>query len=136
MTAQIAINRAPCQSCPYRKDVPSGIWAAEEYDKILVYDNETTLQPPKAFLCHLNNGCLCRGWLDVHRDQPLGLRFAVALGILDPEAVDRALDEGPATPVFASAAAAAKHGRKAIKRPSRKAREMVAKIETKRGRKT
>lgn len=31
MTTQITINRAPCQSCPYRRDVPSGIWSTETW---------------------------------------------------------------------------------------------------------
>jgi len=52
MTKPIHINRAPCQSCPYRRDVPSGIWAHEEYEKILDYDNETGHQPMKVFMCH------------------------------------------------------------------------------------
>jgi hypothetical protein len=30
----------PCASCPYRKDVPSGIWAAHEYTKLLAYDGD------------------------------------------------------------------------------------------------
>ena len=114
----IAINRSPCQSCPYRQDVPSGIWEAAEYDKIIPYDNPTWAQPPKVFLCHQADGCLCRGWLDTHGDQLLGLRLACSKGEVDPEA---------------SAAEAAEHGRKSIKRPGRKAREMVAKIERKRG---
>lgn len=128
----IRINRAPCASCPYRRDVPSGIWSSEEYEKILRYDNETWQQPPRAFLCHQADGCLCRGWLDVHGSGLLGLRIACAIGTLDPEAVSKALDEDPATPVFASAAEAAKHGRRAIKRPGKKAREMVSKLEKKR----
>lgn len=131
---QIRINRAPCVSCPYRRDVPSGIWSTEEYDKIVPYDNETWCQPPRVFLCHQADGCLCRGWLDTHGNGNglLSLRLACSLGTIDPEAVSKALDEDPATPVFASAAEAAKHGRKAIKRPGRRAREMVLKLERKR----
>lgn len=134
MTTLIAINRAPCQSCPYRRDVPSGIWHAEEYDKILPFDNETMFQPPRVFLCHQANGCLCRGWLDTHGSELLALRLACIKGEVDPEAVGKALEEGPAVPVFESAAQAAAHGRKSIKRPGRKAREMVSKIAQKRGR--
>lgn len=137
MTKQIRINRAPCASCPYRRDVPSGIWSSEEYDKITPYDNATWVQPPRVFMCHQADGCLCRGWLDTHGhaksgNELLGLRLACAIGTLDREAVSKALDEGPSVPVFESAAAAAEHGRKAIKRPGRKAREMVSKLEKKR----
>lgn len=131
---KLSINRAPCQSCPYRRDVPSGIWEAEEYEKIIPYDNPTWAQPPKVFLCHQANGCLCRGWLDTHGDQLLGLRLGCYKGEVDPEEVNQALSEDPATPVFASAAEAAKHGRRSIKRPGRKAMAMAAKIERKRGR--
>ncbi len=134
MTEAIKINRNPCVSCPYRKDVPSGIWSTEEYDKILPYDNETWMQPPRVFMCHQADGCLCRGWLDVHGGDLLGLRLGCAIGELDPEEVSKALDEGPAVPVFCSAAKAAAHGRKAIKRPGAKAKRMVAKIEAKRSR--
>jgi len=47
-------------------------------------------------------------------------------------AVNKAFDEGPAVPVFKTAAQAAKHGRRAINRPGRKAKALVEKIETKR----
>lgn len=127
------INRAPCQSCPYRRDVPSGIWEAGEYDKIIPFDNETWMQPPRLFLCHQADGCLCRGWLDTHGSELLAIRLGIIKGEIDAEAVCKALDEGPAVPVFESAAQAAEHGRRAIKRPGRKARAMVAKIEKKRG---
>ena len=133
METPLTINRAPCQSCPYRRDVPSGIWSTEEYDKIIPFDNETWMQPPRVFLCHQANGCLCRGWLDTHGSELLALRLACIKGEVDPDAVGKALDEGPAVPVFESAEAAAKHGRRAINRPGRKAREMVSKIEKKRG---
>lgn len=134
MTEQIRINRAPCASCPYRKDVPSGIWSTEEYDKIVPFDNATWMQPPRVFMCHQADGCMCRGWLDVHGGDLLGLRLACVKGEVDHEAVSKALDEDPAAPVFASAAKAAKHGRRSINRPGRKARQMVFKIETKRSR--
>ncbi|MGH3734203.1 MAG: DUF6283 family protein [Micromonosporaceae bacterium] len=28
----------PCETCPYRKDAPSGVWAAEEYERLRSYD--------------------------------------------------------------------------------------------------
>ena len=80
MTDQVKINRAPCQSCPYRQDVPSGIWEAQEYEKLIPYDNPTWAQPTKLFLCHQADGCLCRGWLDTHGDQLLGLRIGCSRG--------------------------------------------------------
>lgn len=29
-----------------------GVWAAEEYDRLLTYDRPTQLQPTAVFLCH------------------------------------------------------------------------------------
>lgn len=130
----IRINRAPCTSCPYRKDVPSGIWVDEEYDKILPYDNETFAQPPRVFMCHQNDGALCRGWLDCHGPDLLGMRLSCSMGEVDPKELIQALDDGPAVPVFETAADAAKHGRKSIKRPGRKAKLLMDKIEIRRSR--
>ena len=42
----------PCDSCPYRQDVPSGIWAASEYAKLPAYDAPTCAQSARLFLCH------------------------------------------------------------------------------------
>ena len=28
------VRSQPCSSCPYRKDVPSGVWAHHEYEKL------------------------------------------------------------------------------------------------------
>lgn len=25
----------PCETCPYRRDVPSGVWSADEYRKLI-----------------------------------------------------------------------------------------------------
>ena len=133
MSSNIHIHRSPCVSCPYRRDVPSGIWDESEYEKIVPFDRDTFAQPPATFLCHQANGSLCRGWLDCHGDQLLGLRLSMAKGEVDPDAVARALDEGPAVPVFDSAAEAAQHGRRDIDEPSDDACRLVAKISHKRG---
>ena len=43
--------KSPCGSCPYRQDVPSGVWAASEYEKLPAYDApETFMQPPGLFI--------------------------------------------------------------------------------------
>lgn len=36
-----AARREPCSACPYRVDVPAGVWAREEYDKLDPYDLPT-----------------------------------------------------------------------------------------------
>lgn len=130
--SEIKINRAPCGSCPYRQDVPSGVWHASEYAKILPFDRETWAQPCRVFMCHQADGALCRGWLDCHGNELLGVRLAAIKGELDPEAVAKALEEGPAVPIFANAAAASAHGRAQIDSPSDAACKIVEKIAKKR----
>lgn len=58
--------KRPCESCPYRCDVPSGIWHPDEYAKLLPYDGETWDQPPGLLMCHQRDGCICGGWLQTH----------------------------------------------------------------------
>jgi hypothetical protein len=132
---KIKINRSPCVSCPYRRDVPSGIWTTEEYDKILPFDNDTFAQPPGLFMCHQADGSLCRGWLDCHSGGLLGVRLAAAKGEFDVDELKQAIIEGPSVPVFSSAAEAARHGRKDIDEPGDEACRLMDKIEAKRQRK-
>lgn len=33
MTGPLRPRPRPCRSCPYRRDCPSGVWAAETYDR-------------------------------------------------------------------------------------------------------
>lgn len=116
----IAPPTRPCGSCPYRRDVPSGIWEAEEYAKLPEYDRETWQQPPALFMCHQQDGCLCGGWLAAHdRDQLLALRIHASR--LDPAV----WDYDPGVPVFASGAQAAAHGIAAIANPSPKAQRKI-----------
>ena len=63
MSEKVKAPRVLCASCPYRKDVPSGIWEQSEYDKLPKYDGETWEQAGALFMCHLRDGCLCGGWL-------------------------------------------------------------------------
>ena len=126
------INRSPCTSCPYRRDVPSGVWHEEEYDKLLHYDGETSLQAAKLFMCHKIDNSLCRGWLDCHGGELLAVRLAMCIGALDVTQVAKALNEEPAVPVFSTAKEAARHGKKRITNPGGKAIAMMQKIERKR----
>ena len=50
--AKLSVAKVPCGSCPYRRDVPSGIWEQHEYDKLPEYDGQTWEQNPALFLCH------------------------------------------------------------------------------------
>ncbi|WP_354574206.1 DUF6283 family protein [Frigoribacterium sp. UYMn621] len=49
-------RKSPCASCPFRVNVPSGIWGPEEYEKLPRYDGDMVGQSPKAFACHQFDG--------------------------------------------------------------------------------
>lgn len=123
----------PCGSCPYRCDVPSGIWHPSEYAKLPEFDNPTMEQPRSVFLCHQNDGHLCAGWVAVHdMSQSLGLRIALSTGTIQPEHVDAILDYTTATPLFGSGQEAMVHGMCDVRKPKRKAVETQRKILSKR----
>lgn len=122
--------RNPCGSCPYRRDVPSGVWAEEEYAKLPLFDGETFEQPPSVFLCHQQNGRLCAGWVGCHdMEQSFGLRMASMTGQASPEVINAALDYETSTPLFASGSEAAEHGRARIENPDLQAMRTVQKVE-------
>jgi hypothetical protein len=98
----------PCVSCPYRKDIPSGIWRADEYAKILVYDNPTFDQPIKTFGCHKNDGTICRGWLHCHGTNALAIRMRWS-----PE-IEEMLKKGTKVAIFSTAREAAATNRGAM----------------------
>lgn len=117
----------PCGSCPYRKDVPSGIWDPEEYEKLPEYDRPTGEQPPTAFLCHRQNGRACAGWVATHDMlHSLGLRLATAMGMIeDPEPF---LDYETKAPLFESGAEAAAHGLQEVDDPGPEAKRTMNKL--------
>jgi Family of unknown function (DUF6283) len=120
----------PCVSCPYRLDVPSGVWAYEEYRKLATYDRETAEQDPGVFLCHQQDGKLCAGWVAVHdMDHSLGLRLAVSMGVISPEDAETILDYTTDVPLHGSGLAAALHGARSIPDPGPEARRMIARLE-------
>lgn len=104
----------PCGSCPYRRDVPSGIWAASEYHKLSAYDGETWEQSPALFLCHQKDGHLCAGWIACHDTRHL---LALRFNPVDPGVFDY---ESP-VPVFASGAEARDHGLAGVAEPDARA---------------
>lgn len=114
--------KVPCGSCPYRRDVPSGIWSAEEYAKLPRYDLETPEQPTGVFLCHQRDGCLCGGWIMSHkRHHLLSLRLAAMRGDLDPAVWSYA----PEVEVFGSGQEAAWHGLQDIAAPGPEAQRVM-----------
>jgi len=132
--AKVGCLPVPCTTCPYRKDVPSGIWDAAEYAKLPAYDRETWSQPPALFMCHQQTGGLCTGWLQSHANREhaydlLALRVA---SNLDCKAVSQVALSEPTVPLFRTGKAAAAHGMKAINRPGKRAQEAMKRITRKR----
>lgn len=122
----------PCGTCPYRKDVPSGIWSQEEYDKLPLYDGETHEQPMAAFGCHQQDGHLCAGWVGCH-DMTQNLSIRLEARFLGDEEYDRILDYESPVPLHASGAEAREHGMRELHNPSPKAKTMVKRLITKIG---
>lgn len=127
--------RNPCGSCPYRKDVPSGVWDEEEYAKLPLYDKPLPEQPPSVFMCHQQNGRLCSGWVACHdMEESMGLRIAIICDRIVPDDIDPIFDYTTPIEVFASGAEAAEHGRAEIMAPGEGAGRVIDKLNRKRGR--
>lgn len=140
MSQKIPINRAACGTCPYRCDTPPGVWSPQEYQKLPEYDKETHTQPMKVFLCHCQDGSLCRGWLDTHIDQKRGhellsIRFALLLGTIDPDELKAAMLERPRHDTHVSGTAACVFGLGGVPEPSPEAQKAMESIVKKRRRK-
>lgn len=124
----------PCASCPYRRDVPAGIWDASEYRKLAAYDRDTSSQPGGLFLCHQNNAGdpqsrLCAGWVGCHGGDLLALRLALIQGRIDGAAFDYTTE----VPLFHSGAEAAEHGLSGVDSPTPQAVKAIAKVAARRG---
>ncbi|WP_230854502.1 DUF6283 family protein [Arthrobacter terrae] len=125
-------RKSPCASCPYRKNVPSGVWDGSEYQKLPGYDGEIHEQKTASiFMCHQQDGCVCSGWLG-HRSEP-GDMLAVRLGLMRGSLDLGCLDYTTNVPLFDSGAAAAEHGLADVQSPGRKAQAVISKIANRRG---
>lgn len=124
----------PCSSCPYRRDVPSGIWGREEYEKLPRYDAATGEQPLGVFLCHTAPGRVCAGWAGCHDGEHLlALRLAAFAGVMSIDDVGATVEYVSPVPLFVSGAAAAEHGLAEIANPGDRAAVAIAKITRTRG---
>ena len=78
MTGLLTVRKRPCPSCPYRRDVPSGIWHESEYAKLPQFDGPTQDQLAAGafalFHCHSQPGGVT----------PLGLLEQFSLPTLPP----------------------------------------------------
>jgi len=121
----------PCESCPYRQDVPSGVWSAQEYDKLPAYDADMPYQPMEVFMCHQNErfdprSRLCAGWVATHgAENLLAIRIGVTVGTIDFDSVAGYTTD---VPLFESGMGAAEHGERDIEFPGEEARALCAKI--------
>lgn len=126
------VAKAPCVSCPYRQDVPSGIWAPHEYEKLPRYDGEMAEQVYagafQLFDCHQKDGNLCAGWIAAHgADNLLACR-------LNHDGVNEEVwsYESP-VPVFSNGQEARDHGMRDIDNPSLEAHRTMERLIRKRG---
>jgi hypothetical protein len=126
---------APCGSCPYRRDVPSGVWERDEYEKLVDYDEPTYAQPISVFLCHQQDGRVCAGWCGTHdMENTLAVRLAAASGRVTPDTFDAILAYETAVPLFASGREAHDHGVADLDEPRRDAVRTIQKLERRRAR--
>ena len=128
------VRTQPCEACPYRRDVPSGVWSADEYLKLPPYDAPTEQQPFEPFGCHATPEFYCHGWAVVgssrgHDHELLSLRMAAVFG----GGQDVEIPE-PTVPLFGSGLEAAEHGLRDLQRPKRKARDTQARLMARYGR--
>lgn len=126
-TALVTCAKVPCKSCPYRRDVPSGLWAAFEYDKLPTYDGTITEQLEAKglglFFCHTEPAKLCAGWVGCHDMTDL-LAVRLTSRNLDPALWSY---KSP-VPLFRTGAAACAHGKRALRRPSVKAKRTIERL--------
>ncbi len=109
-----------CEACPYRKDVPSGVWSANEYAKLVDYDKPIVEQPAAPFACHASPDRLCHGWACCHGGSENGSLALLFIG--RPELPK------PSAELFASGTEAALHGIRDVANPKAAARRMMAKL--------
>ena len=134
MAEPLLVLPNPCSSCPYRKDVPPGVWHETEYVKLLEYSPDPfSDQLPflGTFLCHQTNATgretVCKGWLWVERES-----LAVRLGMMQrdefaPEEVYRK----PQVELYETGAAACAAGLSGIEAPSPAARRLMDRLRKK-----
>ena len=123
----------PCGSCPYRRDVPSGVWDESEYDKLPEYDEPTGDQPIAVFLCHQQDGRACAGWVGCHdMENTLAIRIGAAAGLLSDDAVEEILDYETSTPLWDTGGEAASHGVENLYDPDEDAQRVINKLKGKR----
>ena len=121
---KLHVNPNPCDTCPYRKDTPSGIWHRSEYEKLPQWDDPNKFAG--VFHCHNqteDRPTVCRGWMEVH-EANLQVRLCARLQI----EFNEHNSQPTAVPLHESGEAAMQAGIKAIRKPSAKAKLKVGKL--------
>jgi hypothetical protein len=130
MSEPLGCAAEPCNSCPYRKDVPSGVWSPEEYQKLPTYDENVPEPAFAAFLCHQTNlagkQTACRGWLSVHKNS-----IAVRLAVLTGQVTVKQVLAKVRAKLYRTGAAACRAGMKHVKHPTIQARLLIMKLRKK-----
>lgn len=135
------VRPSPCASCPYRLDVPPGVWDQSEYEKLRKFDPPATapdgrpwregFEPNMSydeaiFFCHQQDETLCAGWVGCHGPENLlGVIIGVVNGRIDPAIYNYETN----VPLHESGHAAARHG---IANVDAAAQEVIDKITHKR----
>lgn len=123
----IGVSKAPCKSCPYRLDVPSGVWHEDEYAKLPKYDGDIIDQlqagASRLFMCHQQDGSLCAGWIAAH-----GSHNLLAMRLHGGGVTSAAWDYECPVAVFESGAEAATHGRAEIPSPGLRATRTIKRL--------
>lgn len=127
----------PCSSCPYRRDVPSGVWHAEEYEKLRRYDGDIAQQPGGLFQCHQADADsdtrrICAGWAGCHGENLLALRLALIEQRISPAIFEAAIQYRSPSALFNTGAEAADHGQADINTPGLDALAAIDKISQRR----
>ena len=111
----------PCNTCPYRKDTPSGIWDKSEYDKLPQWDNQYCMAG--TFLCHNGNReYICRGWAEVHHRN-----MSVRLACFNVE-WDETNSKPTKIKLYRTGAEARRAGLRKINNPDDKAKAVIVKL--------
>lgn len=83
---KLFVPKKSCDTCPYLRATPSGVWDVSEYEKLRAMDNrEWGGAGNTIFHCHQENATgvptACRGWLWTHGGNT-GVRLAVMGGLV------------------------------------------------------
>ena len=122
--SKLLVQPSPSSACPYRCEVPPGVWAAEEYEKLRGFDDNTEFG---TFLCHhtpaIGQKTVCRGWLTVHAES-VAVRLAVARGLVTDDERYGLVWE----PLYGSGNEAADAGLSGVAEPEEAAQRMMARL--------